>query len=942
MPIMSYEVGASFSIQDEASGPLMRMSEAATGLAERAEAVTSAFENLGRVSFARMTRQLGELGATAEKSIPGVVRSVGVLTAALADANAAAVRLSDTMLSLRGGRGGLGGGGGGGRGGGGGGGDGEGAFSPRDGWNEAAREAYPNARYWDHDYNQVERRMRGAADYENRDNDLIYRNQRALAEREEADRQAAYMNMRRGADYENADEDARYRNQRSLAERENADEDARYRSSRGLAERENRDFDIRRQAEEREQAAINRMGSFETRDGWNSASREAYANAQYDNANYDRINKPPPDRGGGIGSHGIFSGMAPLIEAVGVYGSYKGALSTQQSLMLGAQAFNADPGSDQGKEIMEILRRAAADAAIGTSFSQQQTAAGVPLLARPFALEGVQGAQDFSKVYAGAARSAEAVDLMRLGSFDDTLQAAIEYAHETRTYDPQKFQHQMDVLGAITTLVPHTTFGAEARTMSYIVPMARTAGIDPEEAATATGFLQQGGLRGTVAATTLRQMLVGLTRTGGPMNAHMTSMSRQLSRGLHLQPEVDSHLRGGAGSAHVRALHDVGYLDAAGKPTFLNAQGGFDLEKAIDIFSKYAATHTAYENETEAYDLFGVRGQQSVELISAAKENYQAFRDRVHRMTDDPDHPFLQTKRDELSQGGLQEFEQAWGRIKDISSNLAYATLPGFQGALEKGVLPVLNRFFQWTQPDAEGHFSIGQQAAGYGAEGAAAVGSTLGIRWLLRSIFGRGAQRVVPQILGGGEAAAAGEGAAAAVTTLSVGTLALGVGGAAALGAAIYGAWRGAVSTGTDIAKHGEQNQVPIGFNEFGQALGYRPATDAELAMAHRNLPPSSPAGGARAAAGLQGYIPPPPPIATTSEQIRLRQYQEQHGQTPIQISGVTVNVPPGTPNVDSIKALVEKLLGDFAHKLSEAMTHSSGTGDGSFMSPAIGGGIL
>jgi hypothetical protein len=63
MPIMSYEVGASFSIQDEASGPLMRMSEAATGLAERAEAVTSAFENLGRVSFARMTRQLGELGA---------------------------------------------------------------------------------------------------------------------------------------------------------------------------------------------------------------------------------------------------------------------------------------------------------------------------------------------------------------------------------------------------------------------------------------------------------------------------------------------------------------------------------------------------------------------------------------------------------------------------------------------------------------------------------------------------------------------------------------------------------------------------------------------------------------------------------------------------------------------------------------------------------------
>lgn len=914
MAVISYEVGAIFSIQDEASGPLMRMSEAATGLAERAEAVTSAFENLGRVSFARMTRQLGELGSTADSAIPGVVRSVGVLTAALADANAAAVRLSDTMMAMRGGRGGMGGGGGGGGAGGGGrGGGGEGASSPRDGWNEAAREAYPNARYWNGDYDQVERRMRGAADYENRDNDLRYRNQRSLAEREEADRQMAYRSMRSGADQENADDDARYRNQRALAEQEN------------------RDMDIRRRAEQRGVTE----GATSTRDGWNEASREAYANAQYDNSNYDRINRPPRP-GAGAGGHGIFSGMGQIAEAVGIYGSFKGALSTQQSLMLGAQAFNADPGSDQGKEIMEILRRAAADAAIGTSFSQQQTAAGVPLLARPFALEGVQGAQDFSKVYAGAARSAEAVDLMRLGNFDDTLQAAIEYAHETRTYDPAKFQQQMDVLGAITTLIPHTTFGAEARTMSYIVPMARTAGIEPEEAAIATGFLQQGGLRGTVAATTLRQMLVGLTRTGGPMNSHMSSMGRRLSRGLHLEPEVDKHLSGGAGSAHVRAMHDVGYLGADGKPTFLNDKGGFDLEKAFDTFGKYAATHTAYENETAAYNLFGVRGQQGVELISAAKENYQSFASRVHRMADDPDHPYLQGRRDELSQGGMQEFEQAWGRIKDIGSNLAYSTLPGFQGALENGVLPVLNRIYKMTQPDDDGHFSIGQQAAGYGSATVGAVGTVYGLRALLRTIFGaRGGAA-----LAGAGADAAGVAGGAAVGTMTVGSIAMGVGAAAALGAAIFGAWRGAVNTGTDVAKHGDQGMVPTGFDEYGNPMGYRPATGAELAMAHRNLPPSSPAGGARAAAGLQGYIPPPPPLATPSEMFRLRQQQEQHGLPAITVTGTTINVPPGTPNAESIKALVEKLLGEFAHKLSDAMTHSSGTGDGSFMSPMLGAG--
>jgi hypothetical protein len=705
-----------------------------------------------------------------------------------------------------------------------------------------------NAAYQNRDEDLRYRRMRSGADYENRDEDARFRNSYSMASREESDRQRAHDQMYREAQREDAEWNARYDNMRRMADYENADMDRRMRGSR------------------------------------------------------------PP-------MHGILTGMGQFIEGFGEIGAYKSALGEQQSLFLGAQAFGVDPTSAEGGDVMALLRRSARGAAVGTSFSEGQTAAGIPLLARPFGLDGMQGARDFSNVYAPAARAAEAIDMMRLGSFDDTLQSAIEYAHQTRTYDPAGFQQQMDVLGAITAMTPHTTFGAEARTMSYIVPLARTAGIDPTEAAIATGFLQQGGLRGTVAGTTLRQMLVGLTRTGGPMNAqhsHLASMSAALEHGLHMTPEAAHAVHGGAGSAHARALRDVGYVDAQGNPTFLTDNGSIDLEKVFSTFGAYANTHTPFQTETEAYNLFGVRGQQGAELISSAQENYARYQGRVRGMIDTPGG-YLGTARDQLSQSGWQEFGQAWKRVVDIGNHLADSTLPGLQNVLEYGVIPAFNALAGLTAPDASGHYSAGQQAAGYTVGGAVAAGSIWGLRALGSRIFGGAAAGAAGEAVGG----VIGSIAAMTVGSISVGSLLLGAAGVAAIGAAIYAAWHGLAdpshATGADPHDH----MMPWGMDQ-GHTLGKT----------------VQPAVGSRAAAGLQGYGALP--RASQSEGFALRKLQESYAPMPnvsITIPGITLN------GVGSdIEKMVRGLFEELSKKLAQTLTHSTGQGAGTNMSPWLG----
>lgn len=492
-----------------------------------------------------------------------------------------------------------------------------------------------------------------------------------------------------------------------------------------------------------------------------------------DRFNFDEPPPTPPTArdGGGRGGRGSGGHGDDFIQTIVDYEllhmAFKAAGGEQQALFRGAKAFDIDPTSPEGVAAMGALREAARDAAAGTSYKESGTAAGIPLLAGPFGLSGPEGVAAFSKIYPGAARAAEGMELLDPRStFSATLPAMVEFAHESRQYEPEKLARQYDVLGAITSLVPHTTFAAEAGAMSYVVPMARAAGISPEHTAVLVGSLQQAGLRGTIAATTLRQELVGLTRGGGPMQAHTSRAMRhethEFENAMKLQPGGQAAVKMLKGSDHVVAMHEVGLLDPKGNQTFLytaadaaadtsgeTKKGGINVDRANKIFAEWAHGKDPAKVSEEAYKLFGVRGEQAPEILGAIlhsgeKDYVGQFGRNVSSRVNVPGG-FLGNVRDQMSQTANQEAGQVVSRFNDVMSHLADATLPAFQGVMEKALIPFMNRLGVLTSPDEKGNYTNPQKIAGFSLGGALIGGVAGGALGLL----GLGAG-IVPGAMGG------------------------------------------------------------------------------------------------------------------------------------------------------------------------------------------------
>lgn len=460
--------------------------------------------------------------------------------------------------------------------------------------------------------------------------------------------------------------------------------------------------------------------------------------------------------------------------------AFKAAGGEQQSLFRGAKAFNLDPTSEEGQEVVAMLRQTARDAAANTSYKESATAAGIPLLAGPFGLEGKEGAKKFSTIYPGAARAAEGLELLDPANhFSATLPAMMEYSHASRQYEPDQLKRTYDILGAITSLVPHTTFAAEAGAMSYVVPLAKAAGIHPDEAAVMVGTLQQAGLRGTIGATTLRQELVGLTRGGEPMpkTRHSDSLhkeTREFEHDLGLQGiEGRAINEATKGNAHQQAMTKVGLFDAKGKRTFLftagdeenglGEKGGVNLAKANQIFAKWASTHSPAEVLQAGNDLFGIRGEMAPtilgQVIKSGETDFAAqFRHNVYTRADQP-RGFLESAREQMSKSAPQEFGQVTARFNDILSHLADSTLPAFQGAMEHGLIPFLNKLTNITAPDEKGLFTSAQKIVGGTAVGAAVGGLIGGAAGLLFGgvtvVPGAAVGSLIGGALGGGGTAA-------------------------------------------------------------------------------------------------------------------------------------------------------------------------------------------
>jgi hypothetical protein len=591
-------------------------------------------------------------------------------------------------------------------------------------------------------------------------------------------------------------------------------------------------------------------------------------------------------RGRGGGSH-----LGPMIEAAAVYEAMKAGAEEEQSIDITLlRGFHIDPRTATGEQ-KQYLRDLARKGAEGTSFSEREVAGGEEVLAAPLGFTGDEGMRKFGTVFEVAAKAAEAAKQLHFGTFEGTLKGGVEFAHQMQLYDAPGLTKGMNLLGAITESLPGGDMEREAQVMSYAIPQARALGADPIQAMEAVGFMQRAGLRNTVAATTLRQMLVGQLKTGGPMNAqHSRAIDherRELEDSLKLEP---GHLSreakpGGKVNAHEKALEDLGLVGKGGKLLDLNERGGIDIEKMFDIIAKQQQKMTPIEFGKSMFNAFGIRGQTGGEIIGEALPQYKAYQDTIHGTAP------LDEQLKMISGSSVQLTGQAVARVADLGNAIGTTLLPALQ-KFDDAIIAAAGylRGLAGEHPVA--------------TAGVASVGIGAGIAGGLMTM--RALPHWIAKLFSEGSAEKAGEGLRTigprAANMLGGGgpldLLGGGIAPLALLGAGMLGA--GAA------AGHME---VPM-VDEFGRVIGNWGGRDesrnpAAALAGPRATPPS----------GTSAQPVPPAPVTIT-----------------VHLGPVTMQ---GVPDDSSLHALLKKMTDGIQDALSHMTSDARGTGQSAYTYP-------
>jgi hypothetical protein len=561
------------------------------------------------------------------------------------------------------------------------------------------------------------------------------------------------------------------------------------------------------------------------------------------------------------------------------------------------------------QQAMEQMRQIAAQAARGTIYSESQSAVAMPVLARELGFTGQEGMEKFGQIYRPALQAAEVAQQTGLGSLDSSLAAGVEYAHMTGSYDPQQLEQHLNVLRSVAQLT-NQTMHSEESILKYSVPIGIAAGMNPDEAAIQTGFLQQRGFNSGTAGTGLSALILGALNTGGGIGGHLETTRRQMehqfAEALHLSPAQASEAHGGRGSAHVQALANLGNTHD-GQLTTVDAQGNFDIQKLQEDIANYAAHHSRQETLNALHDAFGTRGERvaAAYIEPQAEQQLQRFNEAVRTS------PTARQIQGDLSQSPMQQFEQMLSNVANIGNTLATTTLPGLNTALQtmNSGLVAFNDFLKQHETAAT--------VAGYGALGAGTAGALGVVGWAgshlwggLRSVgsgigaVGRGIGGLFGA--GGGEALTMGEAAAGGG---ALGALP-GLGTVAILSEAIHSAL---TSDYLEDAIFGRGHAASV----RAAIAGHAGAQAATPAPAVAPAPPHtiSPADAAAAAAGRE----PAPPATPAQISIHVG---------PVNMSGVA--------DASTFNLLLSKLT----DAIRTALSHTSGDGLGSDSSIWVVGG--
>jgi hypothetical protein len=671
---LSYEVGAIFSIVDEATPALTRIGEAFSRLAEQATALNAKFATIGEQAFSGMQARLAETSTGMQR----LVRQADELAGAFSRADAASRGMAPG--------GGVGGGRGGGR------------RNP----NDPLGEDWANARWM------------------NANEDQIYNRNYALAQQ-----QNAAIDRQRGAREDNG--------LYGPAPRPYWGEGDDFAN----ATAENRDMDVV-EANRRRQA-------------------------QYDNAQRDAEARNAANRsamvGGAIG--GVFHGMMPIIGGglgfMAEKGSFTKDLALQQSLV----EMGYDPNDPNFEALKEQLKGKVSEGTRGTIYSETKGANALPGITGQFSAVFAtpeERREKFETMLPTGLRFAEVAEQYHRGSLQSSLAAGVGYAHMTHRYGGKPLEEGLNHLLALSLATGDTVAG-ELGVLRYSVPLGEAAGIDADKIAALTGFFQVMGFTGTTAGTGVGQMLTGLSQTGGPISANLAAsrtrdLERTFEKTFSLEPSRLHEVREKGGTAHVRAMKELGLYNEAGQVEDRVAPGGkVDSDEMMRRIALALRQHTNIEDLKILRDAFTVRGSREAALFTdpTLVPKLLTF---LENMKNPPSAVSMQAA---IAATPMQQFEQMLANFSNIGTTLADRTLPGLNDAMK-----TLNYYLIGFNTFLKEHPTIAA-AGGWGGLTVAASAALGAGMWGANKILA--GPRAAWNWLIPGEGAAAATGAATGVT---------------------------------------------------------------------------------------------------------------------------------------------------------------------------------
>lgn len=590
---------------------------------------------------------------------------------------------------------------------------------------------------------------------------------------------------------------------------------------------------------------------------------------------------------GGIG--GMVEGMMPLAEAFGGYEAIKSAMQEDLALRISLiEGLHIDPGSPEFGADMAKLRGVATDASKGTIFSGAQTAVAMPYMARELGFTGPDGIAKLAQIFPTAVHAAEVAKMSGLGSMEGSLSAAVEYAHMTGSYEPKELSQRLNVLRTLATLTNNSMEGEE-HILKYSVPIGVASGMNPDQTAIATGFLQQQGFNSSTAGTGLSAIMLGALNTGGGIDAHLERARKSAESGfehsLHMT-YAQSLKQGGTGmSQHVAALHALGIVDAGGHLTTADKSGNFDFGKLEADIEKYSQTHDHQLVMSTLHAAFGTRGERAAAIWT--EKDINARQDRfTNAVTTSPTADQIQK---DLAQSPMQQFEQMLKNVATIGNTLATGTLPGINTALL-----TLNAGLEKVN-DFLSHHSTVSTGIGYGALGVGALALFGGVKTAAK-FFG------LPSA--GREAVGAARGA----------------------GRWIWNTSKGLVDTALDDTE-GMGDLSPWVTDSLG-GLGLDslagPAAGLGILLHSTNKTPDAKTESAlvKQLSAQPGAFTPPPAAPAPPQQVH-------------------VHVGPISMNGVADQSTFDHLLSKMTDAIKAALAHTSGAGAGSDLSPFTGAGF-